>query len=440
MIRTASNKAATGVVDLVDGLIDRAIAGRASDIHFEPADCDLRVRFRIDGRLHDVERLPIALLPNVVTRLKVMARLLSYRQDIPQEGGLTLERGKTADADSDGRVDVRISTFPTIRGERVAVRLLPRVGQVRGLDELGFSEALVQRLVSAAGRGQGLILVTGPAGSGKTTTLYALLRHLLVVMPGAGMMTVEDPVELRLDGIAQIQVTPHGELTYVRALRSLLRQDPQVILIGEIRDAETARIATEAALTGHLILSTMHSGRACDAVVRLMEMGIPPYQLTSSLRLVMCQRLIRTLCDRCGGESRLGGETLSEIPANRADPAGVNRIVRPPPPEGAGRPSRPQPPEGAGHPSPDSADDSCETGRHDCNACLNIGFRGRTACAEHVEMTAVFRTAILDRADSRRLTEVIESSTGYVSLLSDADRHVEENRTTLEEVRAWITE
>lgn len=374
MNKRLADAPAGGTVDLIDGILDRAIAARASDVHFEPTDREVRVRFRVDGRLHDIEALPAALLPNLVTRLKVMAGLLSYRIDIPQEGGLTLDRGVP--------MDVRISTFPTIRGERVAVRLLPRAAEVRGLDDLGLSEPSVRSLVSASAAEQGLILVTGPAGSGKTTTLYAVLRHLRTAMHGASLMTVEDPVELRLDGVAQIQVTPHGELTYARALRSLLRQDPQVILIGEIRDAETARIATEAALTGHLILSTMHSGRSIDAIVRMLEMGIPAYQLTSTLRVVTCQRLLRTLCPSCRGAAQ-------DRPADQS-----------------------------------------------CRDCLNLGFRGRTACAEVVRMTDELRTAILGHADTRRLAEAVRNQTGYVSLAADAERHLHAGRTPPEEIDA----
>lgn len=362
-----------GVVRLVDDLIDRAIRAGASDVHFEPADTALAVKYRIDGRLHEIESLPAALLPNVVTRLKVMAGLLSYRIDIPQEGGLTLATGEP--------FDVRVSTFPTIRGERVAVRLLPRAGNVRGLGELGLSDAACRQIRSAATQMQGMILATGPAGSGKTTTLYALLRELRETRPEVSLITLEDPVELRLDGVAQIQVTPHGELTYTRALRSLLRQDPQVILIGEIRDADTARIATEAALTGHLILTTMHSGQAVEALVRLREMGVPAFQITSTVRLVLCQRLLRTHCEAC-------------------------RNVPP-------------------------------TGK--CDVCLDTRYRGRTACAESLTMSPALRAAILDGADTTRLSQIMSSQPDHVSLIDDAKRHVDAGRTTADELRSWIS-
>jgi general secretion pathway protein E len=366
----------SGVVPLIDGLIARALDARASDIHFEPTDAGVQVRLRVDGVLHETETIPLLLLPNVVTRLKVMGSLLSYRVDIPQEGGLTLE----------GRpdVDARISTFPTIRGERVVVRLLPGESGVRDLHALGLSEMFVGKLIAAAAEMQGLILVTGPAGSGKTTTLYALLRHLRATRPGVSLMTVEDPVELRLDGVAQIQVTPHGELTYARALRSLLRQDPQVVLIGEIRDEETARIALEAALTGHLILSTMHSGYAVDALLRLLEMNLPGYQITSTVRLVVCQRLVRTLCGACRGRAAVA-------PAEQH-----------------------------------------------CRSCLGCGFQGRTAIAECAEMTPELRQAILRSADARELGETVARQSGFTGLAADAQRHLRASRTTESEVSRMV--
>ena len=379
MRRKSTETTDPGVVPLIDGLIERALSSRASDVHFEPTDTGVQVRFRVDGVLQEIETIPLLLLPNVVTRLKVMGGLLSYRVDIPQEGGLTLE----------GRpdVDARISTFPTIRGERAVVRLLPGEANVRDLHSLGVSHALVDRFVAVAAEMQGLIVVTGPAGSGKTTTLYALLRHLRTTHPGVSLMTVEDPVELRLDGVAQIQVSPHGELTYARALRSLLRQDPQVVLIGEIRDDETARIALEAALTGHLILTTMHSGYAVDAILRLLEMGLPAYQITSTVRLVVCQRLVRTLCGACGGRQAV-------------DPAGA--------------------------------------GGQACPACLGCGFQGRTAIAECVEMTAGLRQAILRSGDSRELREAVLLQPGFVDLVGDARRHLEAGRTTENEVSRMV--
>lgn len=373
--RTQIDEASTGIVALIESLLDRAVRTGASDIHFEPTDRHVAARFRVDGHLVEIEQIPAVLLPNVVTRLKVLAGLLSYRQDIPQEGAVT--------RDVDGRAyDLRISTFPTIRGERVAVRILPRGAGTRELDDLGLSDMVRSAVWNAAVKGDGLICLCGPAGSGKTTTLYALLNRLRGERPGASFVTVEDPVEFRLDGIAQIQVSSHGELTFERALRSLLRQDPQVLLIGEIRDRQTAAIAVEAALTGHLVLTSFHSGNSADAIVRLLEMGIPPYQLTSAMRLVVCQRLLRTVCPQC----RNAAATTD-------------------------------------------MDSQCDT-------CLGIGYRGRTACAEAVHLDAALRAAILERRDAEQLRRIIHEQPGYAALPQDAQRHVDAGRTTQAEVDA----
>lgn len=374
MSHPRSDPATGPYVQLVDEILGQAIQAGASDIHFEPTDKNLLIRYRVDGLLHPARTVPLELQPNLLTRLKVMAGLLTYRVDIPQEGGFAWDNGSA--------LDLRVSTFPTVRGERAAVRILSRSPGVRGLEQLGLSDELVGALTGDASAPQGLILVTGPAGSGKTTTLFALLNHLVQTRPGASFITLEDPIELRLDGVAQIQVAPHGELTYPKALRSLLRQDPQVLLIGEIRDAETAAIVMEASLTGHLVLSSMHSGSSVEALVRLTEAGVAPYQITSALRLLVAQRLLRARCAACG--------------------------------------------------RPGEADERSMT--PECRACLGTGFRGRTACAEAVPMTPALRACILDRADSARLAEAVRARPGHVTLREDALRHVRAGRTTESEV------
>jgi len=291
-----SQESANRVVELVADLLRRAISAGASDVHFEPGDDCLRVRFRIDGVLRDVETLPAVVTPNVVARLKVLSGLLTYRTDVPQEGSIAPGSGGFG-------CDIRVATFPTVRGERVVLRLLAQVHRLMTLDELGFDAALVERLRQCMAGSQGLFLVCGPAGSGKTTTLYALLHYLLEARAGLSIFAIEDPVEIRLDGITQVEIRPARGLSYPVALRSLLRQDPQVLMIGEVRDAETARVVVEAALTGHLLLSTMHSGTPAEAIVRLREMGIPAYQLTSTLTGVLAQRLVRKCA---GGEPAAG--------------------------------------------------------------------------------------------------------------------------------------
>jgi general secretion pathway protein E len=356
-----------GVVELVEQFIRRAFDARASDVHLEPGDDAFRVRFRVDALLQDVESLPRTIAPNVVARLKVLGGLLTYRTDVPQEGAI-------AASESGLPGDIGVATFPTIRGERVVLRLMAHAQRLLGLDDLGHDPQLVERLKRALELPQGLIIVCGPAGSGKTTTLYAMLDHLQKQRSGTSILAVEDPVEIRLDGATQIQIEPARGLTYAVALRSLLRQDPEVLMIGEVRDAETASIVIEAALTGHLLLSTMHSGSPAEAIVRLREMGLPAYQITSTLQGVLAQRLLRTVCPACG----------------------------------VANPSR------------------------ECPHCLGTGYAGRTAVGNFVEITSKLRQAVLDEADVATLSSP-DLCPG--SLRQDADRLVKSGRTTPEEAR-----
>lgn len=357
---------ADGVVDLVNDITRRAIAARASDVHFDPGDTRMRVRFRVDGLLQDVDELPATIGPNVVARLKVLAGLLTYRSDIPQEGGIAHDAAGFP-------CDIRVATFPTVRGERVVLRIMAHAHQFLTLDDLGHDPKLLERLTGHLTRPQGLLVVCGPAGSGKTTTLYACLEYILRQRGGVSILSVEDPVEIRLDGITQIEIEPARGLTYAVALRSLLRQDPQVLMIGEVRDAEVAEIIVEAALTGHLVLTTMHSGSPAEAIVRLREMGVPPYQVTSTLQGVLAQRLLRTLA--------------------RPDTRPTDT------PE-----------------TPDVAD----------------RYAARTAVGHLAEMTPELRQAILDGADAAQLSTP-ELCPG--SLREDAQRLLDAGRTTPEEIQ-----
>jgi general secretion pathway protein E len=355
-----------GVVELVNGIIRRAVAARASDVHFEPGAEQLRVRFRIDALLHDVDSLPAALAPNVIARLKVLAGLLTYRSDLPQEGSITPDPQVAPH-------DIRVATFPTIRGERVVLRLLTERAQARDLDGLGHAPQLVAQLRRLLHRPQGLLVVCGPAGSGKTTTLAALLREILATRPGLSILAVEDPVEVRLDGVTQVEIAAERGMTYPVVLRSLLRQDPQVLMIGEVRDADTARIVVEAALTGHLLLTSLHSGSPAEGLVRLREMGVPAYQLTSTVQALLAQRLLRTVCPECG----------------RGAP------------------------------------------RTNCPACLGTGYAGRTAIGQLVPMTPALRAALLVGADVAELGRPEISPGG---LRTDAERVLAAGRTTPEEI------
>ncbi len=298
------------VTALVEGMLARGLSVGATDVHFEPVDDGLLVRVRVDGQLVDVELLPSRLSENIVSRLKVLASLLTYRVDIPQEGSFVWQ-GNSACA-ADHPVDVRVATFPTIRGERAVVRVFRGTPQLQSLDSLGLATDQVTLIRAAVAQPGGFIVVSGPAGSGKTTTLYAMIRELRDRFAARSVITLEDPVEQRIDRITQIQINPHGELGYERCMRSLLRHDPQVILLGEVRDRQTASIAIEAALTGHLILTTVHSGDPAETIIRFLEMGIPSYQLTSALTLVCSQRLLRKMCQGCWEAAARGCEACLE--------------------------------------------------------------------------------------------------------------------------------
>ncbi len=279
-------------VDAVQRLLTRAREAGASDLHVEPDEDGVRAVIRRDGVLEPLERLPAEIAPRIVGRFKALAELLAYRTDVPQEGRIEAARSGIG-------LEVRVATFPTIFGERVAVRLdTPATGT--GLTDLGLPEHALTGLERALAEPEGVILLTGPAGSGKTTTMYSCLRALTDGGPRRTVVTVEDPVERRIRGVTQTQIDVGAGLTFARALRSLLRQDPDVLMVGEIRDQETAAIALEAGLTGHLVLSTVHAGTAPQVFARLLEMGLEPFVLTTTIRGVLGQRLVRATCSDCG--------------------------------------------------------------------------------------------------------------------------------------------
>jgi len=371
-----SKPTAQDVVWLVDDLLGRAVQAAASDVHFEPAGSELTVKFRLDGVLGTVESLPKSLADNVIARLKVLGGLLTYRNDIPQEG--RIEIGNDPDGDV---IDQRLAVFPTIHGQRAVVRLFYGHRELTELGQLGFSQDIYLALEEIAAKSQGVLLLTGPAGSGKSTTLAALLRHILKSFPGKSIVTLEDPVEIRIEGATQVQITPHGQMTFPTALRSLLRQDPEVLMIGEIRDAETAKIVIEAGLTGHLLMSTMHSGTPAGAFLRLLEMGIEPYQVTSSVSAVLNQRLVRKLCEKC-----------------------KKKDVQPGLYEAAG-----------------------------CDACFGTGYKGRALIAEMVQLDGQLRRAILAKADLEEL-EALLMSRGHTNILADGLRLISDGVTTQQEL------
>ena len=273
---------------LVDQLLDDAVQHRASDIHLEPTAEGLEVRLRIDGMLETTEKVDANTGRSMVTRLMVMAHLLTYRLDVPQEGRATVT------VPSNPRpMDLRLSIMPTTHGLRAAVRMPAELVQPHGLGELSLPPGVVEGLERFARADAGMLILTGPAGSGKTTTIYALLQHIAATSPGLSIVALEDPVERDLTGVTQIEVAPFGELTYERTLRSILRQDPQVLMLGEIRDGATASLAVQAALSGHRLVSTLHAASPAGAIARLLEMGVEPYQLTSAIFGIVSQRLLR---------------------------------------------------------------------------------------------------------------------------------------------------
>jgi len=280
------------VIRLVNKYLFMASKARASDVHIEPYDQEVRIRFRIDGVLHTQASFPKRYYPSLISRLKIMAKLNIAERRLPQDGRSRIKIG-------DHEIDIRVSTVPTSGGERMVLRLLDESGSMFYLDQLGFETSVEANFRSLIHRPHGIVLITGPTGSGKTTTLYGALTNLN--SDQCNIMTVEDPIEYRLPGIGQMQMKPKIGLTFANCLRNILRQDPDVIMVGEIRDQETARIAIQSALTGHLVLSTLHTNDAASAVTRLIDMGIEPYLVCSSVLAVMAQRLVRCLCMQCHG-------------------------------------------------------------------------------------------------------------------------------------------
>ncbi len=295
---TAPEAIRSDAPEYVDDMLARAAAAGASDVHVEPIAGGAEIRFRIDGVLVPIEKLPTDAGRSVVLRLMVMAQLLTYRLDIPQEGRIRTQLNfahALGKIPPQKEVDLRLAIMPTAHGLRAAIRLPTELTQPRLLSDLGLPQTCLEHLQRFARSDSGMLLVTGPAGSGKTTTIYALLEYLAHTAQGLSIISLEDPIERLVDGITQIEVAPHGQLTYERALKSILRQDPQVLMLGEIRDAATAGIAVQAALSGHRLIATLHAGDPATALARLLEMDVAPYQLSSSIFGILTQRLVRKL-------------------------------------------------------------------------------------------------------------------------------------------------
>ena len=378
------------IIRLVNSLFYQAAKERASDIHIEPFEQELLIRFRVDGILYDAVSPPRAIQPLLISRIKVMAGLNIAEKRLPQDGRIRL---KIAGKD----IDMRVSVIPTAFGERVVLRLLDRSSALLGLEELGLSGRnleLVNRLIYQS---HGIVLVTGPTGSGKTTTLYAALSK--INSSEKNILTIEDPIEYQLRGIGQMQVHPKIDLTFAAGLRSILRQDPDVIMIGEIRDAETAEIAIQAALTGHLVFSTLHTNDSFGAVSRLLDMGIEPFLVSSSLLGVMAQRLVRRVCAQCRQAYTPDESKMREI--------GLT-------PEYVG--GRPFYRAGAG-----------------CEACQQKGYRGRVGIHELLVISDAIRPLVMERADAATIRRAATADSMSI-LRDDGAEKVLAGLTTVEEV------
>lgn len=361
---------------LIDEIIDDALAFHASDVHFEPQEKEVLVRFRVDGALREAGRIPKDQYENILNRIKVSSHMRIDEHFSAQDGAMRYAKKGVA-------VDMRVSVIPMLDGEKVAMRLLAQYVRAFTLGDLGLSSAHQAHLESAAKKPFGMILVTGPTGSGKTTTLYALVK--LLNRPEINITTIEDPVEYKLTGINQIQVNPQTNLTYAKGLKSILRQDPNLILVGEVRDQETAEIAVNAALTGHLLFSTFHANDAATAIPRLLDMGIEPFLMASTLELIIAQRLVRRICEQCRHSYTTGkkGERLYK---------------------------------GRG-----------------CEACHGSGYAGRTALFEFLEITPEMETLILKHPSTSEIWALARTQ-GARSMYEDGLEKVKSGVTTREEL------
>lgn len=377
----------TPTVKLVNSLLSQAVAHGASDIHFEPEPRDLRVRIRVDGVLDEIARIPGRMVPGVVSRIKIMCDLDISERRVPQDGRLGLNIDGT-------QIDIRVVTLPTVHGESVVMRILDRSNALIEIPKLGLDDYSQGRLHAATGHAHGSVLVAGPTGSGKSTTLYAVLNSLN--SPDKNIVTIEDPVEYQLPGITQIAVNVRSGLTFAAGLRSMMRADPDIIMVGEIRDRETAQISIEAALTGHLLLSTLHTNDAPSAITRLVEMGIEPFLIASSVRCVVAQRLARVLCTQCKQPVRLERSVLNQSGFE------VDRDI-----------------------------DAYQASG--CARCGGSGYRGRIGIYEIMPLSDAIRELALHSASANRIMEAARDE-GMRTLREDAFEKVRQGVTAIDEV------
>jgi type IV pilus assembly protein PilB len=378
------------IVKYVNALITQAIQDRASDIHLEPTERDLRVRYRIDGVLHEIMRSPRSIQSGVISRLKIMADINIAERRIPQDGRLSINaNGK--------KIDLRVATLPTVWGEKIVMRILDNSTARLDLTDLGFSEGNFERYSRSFTKPYGMILVTGPTGSGKSTTLYATLN--ILNRGEVNIITVEDPVEYRLPGVNQVQTNVKAGLTFASALRSILRSDPDIVLIGEVRDHETAQISVEAALTGHLVLSTLHTNDAPSAITRLTEMGIEPFLVGSAMDCVLAQRLARRLCEKCKEPYAPSAEALLTAKYPWQDGEPLPTLYRP----------------------------------VGCPACAKTGYKGRLALHEVMPMSEEIERLTVEHASASFINNVAIEQ-GMRTLRDDGMLKVSQGVTSIDEV------
>lgn len=377
------------VVKFVNTLIAEAVRRGASDIHIEPYERKLRVRFRIDGVLYEMMSPPIKMKAAIISRIKIMAELDIAEKRVPQDGRIKIRLTKKT-------IDLRVSTLPTIFGEKVVMRILDKSNLALDLTKLGFDPRSLSRLIKAIEAPYGMVLVTGPTGSGKTTTLYSALSRINV--PETNIMTAEDPVEYNIDGINQVNVNDAIDLTFAAALRAFLRQDPNIVMVGEIRDKETASIAIKAALTGHLVLSTLHTNDAPATLNRLVDMGVEAFLVASSVNLILAQRLVRRLCEKCKEPIELPEETLTELEL-----------------------------------SVEMAKGAKIHSHKGCYECNGTGYRGRQGIYEVMQITPSVRDLILNhRPTSEIKMQAVKE--GMLTLRMDALSKLTQGSTSVEEV------
>ena len=388
-VLNVSNKAP--IIKLVNTVLFQALKMRASDVHFQPYADRMQVRFRIDGILYDMDSIPRRVQDAIISRVKVMGKMDIAERRLPQDGRATIRLG-------DGEVDVRISSVPTSDGERIVLRLLDKSAKLYTLDEIGLTPENQETIENYLNFNHGIILVTGPTGSGKTTTLYASMAQIDTNQKN--VLTIEDPVEYALPGVSQVQVNQKKGLTFARGLRSFLRQDPDVMMVGEIRDLETAEVAIRAALTGHLVFSTVHTNDSASTITRMVDQGVEPYLVSSSIVLIIAQRLVRTICRHCRHEVEITDEWKAKLDKVGMDLKRLQGKIS----VGAG-----------------------------CEECFHSGYSGRTAIYEIMPVDEELRTQIMEGASA---TEMKRSavSRGLVTLREDGRRKIESGQTTPDEV------